>query len=132
LNGSLSIVDKAEVDRAAARWTKQVESGSPLFCFPVGINVPIRHVFYIVKENRTYDQVLGDLGRGNGDPKLTLFGEAISPVPHELPREFVTLDNFFVNGEVSVLGHTFTTAGYTSPFLQWMANVQYSSRWKGS
>jgi YVTN family beta-propeller protein len=132
LNGSLSIIDKAEVDRAAARWTKQVESGSPIFSSPSGFKLPIRHVFYIIKENRTYDQVLGDLGRGNGDPKLTLFGEAISPVHHQLAREFVTLDNFFVNGEVSVLGHAYTTAGYTSPFFQWMANIQYSSRWKGS
>jgi YVTN family beta-propeller protein len=132
LKGSLSIIDKTEVDRAGARWTNQVESGSPIFSSPAGFKLPIRHVFYIIKENRTYDQVLGDLGRGNGDPNLTLFGEAISPVHHQLAREFVTLDNFFVNGEVSVLGHAYTTAGYASPFFQWMANVEYSTRWKGS
>jgi YVTN family beta-propeller protein len=132
LNGSLSIIDKTEIDRNAVRWRDQVESGSPIFSSPAGFKLPIRHIFYIIKENRTYDQVLGDLGRGNGDPKLTLFGEEISPVHHQLAREFVTLDNFFVNGEVSVLGHAYTTAGYTSPFFQWMANVQYSTRWKGS
>src|SRR6185503_4491928 len=82
-------------------------------------------------ENRTYDQILGDLGRGNGDPKLTLFGESVTPVHHQLAREFVTLDNFFVNGEISVLGHSFTTSGYTRPFLQWLANLKYSQRWVG-
>ena len=131
LKGSLSIIDKSQIDRNAARSTKQVESGSPIFSSSGGFKLPIRHVFYIIKENRTYDQVLGDLGRGNGDSKLTMFGEEISPVQHQLAREFVTLDNFFVNGEVSVLGHAYTTAGYISPFFQWMANVEYSTRWKG-
>ena len=131
LKGSLSIINKSDIDRNAVHWTKQVESGSPIFSSSVGFKLPIRHVFYIIKENRTYDQVLGDLGRGNGDPKLTFFGEDISPIHHQLAREFVILDNFFVNGEVSVLGHAYTTAGYASPFFQWIANVQYSNRWKG-
>ncbi len=131
LKGSLSIIDQRDLNRNAARWTAQVNSGSPSFSPYVGFKLPIRHVFYIIKENRTYDQVLGDLGRGNGDPKLTLFGEAHSPIHHQLAREFVTLDNFFVNGEVSVLGHAYTTAGYASPFFQWIANLQYSTRWKG-
>jgi DNA-binding beta-propeller fold protein YncE len=129
--GSLSIIDKTDIVRNAARWTQQVKSGSPIFSSPAGFKLPIRHIFYIIKENRTYDQVLGDLGRGNGDPKLTLFGEARSPIHHQLARDFVTLDNFFVNGEVSVLGHAYTTAGYASPFFQWIANLQYSTRWKG-
>ena len=131
LKGSLSIIDKTDIDRNAAKWTQQVESGSPIFSSPAGFKLPIRHVFYIIKENRTYDQVLGDLGRGNGDPNLTLFGEARAPIHHQLARDFVTLDNFFVNGEVSVLGHAYTTAGYASPFFQWIANLQYSTRWKG-
>lgn len=131
LKGSLSIIAQRDIDRDAARWTKQVNSSSPIFRPHAGFRLPIRHVFYIVKENRTYDQVLGDLGRGNGDPKLTLFGEARSPIHHQLAREFVTLDNFFVNGEVSVLGHAYATAGYASPFFQWIANLQYSTRWKG-
>jgi hypothetical protein len=131
LKGSLSIIDHGDIARNAALWTMQVNSGSPIFSPHAGFKLPIRHVFYIIKENRTYDQVLGDLGRGNGDPKLTLFGEAHSPIHHQLAREFVTLDNFFVNGEVSVLGHAYTTAGYASPFFQWIANLQYSTRWKG-
>ncbi|HSP62062.1 MAG TPA: hypothetical protein VLQ90_03675, partial [Pyrinomonadaceae bacterium] len=131
LKGSLSIINQADIARNAAQWTKQVNSGSPIFSPHAGFKLPIRHVFYIVKGNRTYDQVLGDLGRGNGDPNLTLFGEARTPIHHQLAREFVTLDHFFVNGEVSVLGHAYTTAGYASPFFQWIANLQYSTRWKG-
>lgn len=130
LKGTLSIINKSDIKRNAAAWTKKVDSSNPIFS-PGQPKVPVKHVFYIIKENRTYDQVLGDLGRGNGDPKLTLFGEDTTPVQHQLAREFVTLDNFFVNGEVSVLGHSYTTAGYAGPFSQWMANVEYSSRWKG-
>ncbi len=131
LRGSLSIIDQRDIGRKAALWTREVNSGAPTFSPRAGFRLPIKHIFYIVKENRTYDQVLGDLGRGNGDPKLTLFGKAITPIHHQLAREFVTLDNFFVNGEVSTLGHAYTTAGYASPFFQWIANLQYSSRWKG-
>ena len=131
LKGSISILPLDDLKPNAAKWTAQVNSASPLFDNKRGFNLPIKHVFYIIKENRTYDQVLGDLGRGNGDPKLTLFGEDISPVHHQLARDFVTLDNFFVNGEISVLGHSFTTSGYASPFGEWMGNVSYSYRWKG-
>ncbi len=69
----------------------------------------IRHVIYVIKENRTYDQVLGDLGRGNGDPRLALFGAAITPNQHALARDFVTLDNFFDAGEVSGNGWPWST-----------------------
>jgi YVTN family beta-propeller protein len=131
LKGSVSLLPTKEISSQLPAMTRQVESSSPLFSVTEGSRLPIRHVFYIVKENRTYDQVLGDLGRGNGDPSLTLFGNDISPIHHQIAREFVTLDNFFVNGEISVLGHSFTTSGYASPFLEWMGNVAYSVRWKG-
>ncbi len=131
LKGSISILPVNHLKPNAAKWTAQVNSASPLFDNKRGLKLPIKHIFYIIKENRTYDQVLGDLGRGNGDPKLTLFGEDISPVQHQLARDFVTLDNFFVNGEISVLGHAFTTSGYASPFTEWLGNVSYSYRWKG-
>ncbi len=62
---------------------------------------PIKHVIYIIKENRTYDQVFGDIKEGNGDPQLCLFPEAITPNHHQLARQFVLLDNFYVDGEVS-------------------------------
>src|SRR5262249_43163699 len=73
------------------------ESGA-LFAF---LRSRIHHVIYIIKENRTYDQVLGDLEKGNGDPRLTLFPEPLSPNHHAIARQFVTLDNFYDSGEVS-------------------------------
>ena len=67
----------------------------------VGDPSPIKYVIYCIKENRTYDQVFGDLPQGNGDPQLCLFPEAITPNHHKLAREFVLLDNLYVEGEVS-------------------------------
>ncbi|MCL4539399.1 MAG: hypothetical protein M1378_07330, partial [Bacteroidetes bacterium] len=88
-------------------------------------------VFYIIKENRTYDQILGDLGRGNGDSTLTLFGQAITPNEHKIAGTYVDLDNYFADGEISVLGHSFTTSGYASPFLELLGNIAYSGRYEG-
>lgn len=131
LQGSVSVIPKAEINARRAAWTRQVIAGSPLFSARRGFKLPIRYVFYIIKENRTYDQVLGDLGRGNGDPALTLFGRDVSPNHHALAEQFVTLDNFYADGEISVLGHSFTTSGYASPFLEWVGNAAYSGRYKG-
>lgn len=131
LKGSLSIIPKDQLRANHAAWTRRVERGSPLYSPAQGFNLPIRHVFYIIKENRTYDQIFGDLGRGNGDPSLTLFGRDISPNHHALAESFVTLDNFYANGEISVLGHSFTTSGYASPFSEWLGNASYSGRFKG-
>ena len=74
----------------------------------------IKHVIYIIKENRTYDQVLGDLGKGNGDPKITEFGASITPSLHALAGDFVDLDNFYVSGEVSSEGWPWSTAARES------------------
>ena len=127
LKGSAAVIPPAELQQNLG---DKGDNGPPAFR-PENLSVPIKHVFFVIKENRSYDQVLGDLGKGNGDPKLTLFGETVSPVHHQLARAFVTLDNFFVNGEISVLGHSFTTSGYASPFIEWLGNVSYSDRWKG-
>jgi YVTN family beta-propeller protein len=131
LKGSVSIIFDAEIRKSAVKWTAQVKSESPIYSTREGFALPIKYVFYIIKENRTYDQVLGDLSRGNGDPKLTLFGESITPVQHQLAKEFVTLDNFFANGDVSIQGHSYTTSGYASPFLEWFASNNSAARWKG-
>ena len=88
----------------------------------------IRHVVYIVKENRTYDQVLGDLEFGNGDPTLTLLGKAITPNHHALARQFVTLDAFFDSGESSNTGWNWTTAARTTDFTEREAPVNYAGR----
>ncbi|GLV53633.1 hypothetical protein KDH_04850 [Dictyobacter sp. S3.2.2.5] len=82
----------------------------------VGESSPIKHVIYIVKENRTYDQMLGDLGRGNGDPSITMFGRSITPNQHRLAEQFVTLDNFYVNGEVSQNGWQWATQASSNPY----------------
>ncbi len=131
LKGTVGIIPDSDIRTNLQSWTRRVNASSPSFMMRQGFRKPIRHVFYVVKENRTYDQVLGDLSRGNGDPKLTLFGKEITPVHHQLASDFVTLDNFFVNGEISVLGHSFTSSGYASPFLEWMGNLSYAYRWKG-
>ena len=78
----------------------------------------IKHIIYIIKENRSYDQVLGDLDRGNGDPRLTLFPQRITPNHHALARQFVTLDNFLVSGEVSWSGWDWAVAAQTTDFRE--------------
>src|SRR5206468_1524318 len=94
----------------------------------VGGPSPIKHVFYIIRENRTYDQILGDLDRGNGAPALALFGETVTPNAHALAREFVTLDNFYVNAEVSYDGHAFSTGAYATDIVQKFWPVNYGGR----
>ncbi|MEO7310488.1 MAG: bifunctional YncE family protein/alkaline phosphatase family protein [Chitinophagaceae bacterium] len=84
----------------------------------VGAKSPIKYVFYVIKENRTYDQVLGDMKEGNGDTSLVLFGETITPNLHALARNFVLLDNFYVDGEVSADGHNWTMGGYATDYLE--------------
>lgn len=94
----------------------------------IGDASPIKYVFYIVKENRTYDQVLGDLPGGNGDTSLCLFGEKITPNQHALAKEFVLLDNFYVNGEVSADGHNWTLGGYANDYLEKNWVTSYGGR----
>ena len=88
----------------------------------------IKHVIYIIKENRTYDQILGDLGRGNGDPKITEFGEPITPNFHRLASDFVDLDNFYNSGEVSGDGWPWSTSGRESDFGVKANAVSYAGR----
>ena len=78
----------------------------------------IKHVVYIIRENRTYDQILGDLKRGNGDPSLVHFGAEVTPNGHALAEEFVTLDNFYCSGVLSADGHQWTDEGYVTSYLE--------------
>jgi len=94
---------------------------------------PIKHVLYIIKENRTYDQLFGDLTRngkpyGNGDPRLTLFGEDVTPNHRQLAREYVLLDNLYASGEVSVDGHHWSNGAYVPDFMQRTWPQQYSDK----
>jgi YVTN family beta-propeller protein len=95
---------------------------------PVRAGGPIKHVLYIVKENRTYDQVLGDMKEGNGDASLNLFGEKVTPNLHKIAREFVLLDNFYVNSDVSADGHNWATAAIAPDYTQRMWPNSYAGR----
>ncbi len=103
------------------------EAGNPI-PMKVGDPSPIKYVFYIVKENRTYDQVLGDMKEGNGDTSLVFFGEKITPNQHKLAKEFVLLDNFYVDGEVSADGHNWTLAAYATDYLEKTWPTSYGGR----
>ena len=112
-------------------WTARVLANSPYRDQKLDEPSPlpkIEHVIYIVKENRSYDQVLGDLKEGNGDPSLVLFGENSTPNLHKLAREFVLLDNFYVNSDVSADGHNWSTAAIAPDYVQKMWPNKYASR----
>ena len=89
---------------------------------------PIEHVIYIIKENRTYDQVFGKIGKGNGDPSLTLFDEAAAPNHYKQAREFVLFDNFYSNADVSADGHNWATASIAPDYTQRTWPSQYAHR----
>lgn len=103
------------------------EKGNPI-PQSVGDTSPIKYVFYVIKENRTYDQVLGDIAEGNGDTSLVLFGEHITPNQHALAKEFVLLDNFYVNAEVSADGHNWSAGAYATDYLEKTWPTSYGRR----
>lgn len=140
--GSLSMIPAPD-DEALAKYTESAESDSPYrddrldgVAAPQGSPIPgrpggptpIQHVLYIVKENRTYDQVLGDIDKGAGDPSLVLFGEQVTPNEHKLARDFVLLDNFYVNGDVSADGHNWSTAAIAPDYVQKLWPNSYAKR----
>ena len=142
--GSISVIEGLDESRLAA-FTATVKQNSPYRDTQVLDNplsspvIPaqvgqrssaIEHVIYIVKENRTYDQVLGDLGKGNSDPSLTLFGRDVAPNHHKLAEEFVLLDNFYVNADVSADGHNWSTAAIAPAYVQRMWPNSYAGRRK--
>jgi DNA-binding beta-propeller fold protein YncE len=87
---------------------------------------PIQHVFYVLKENRTYDQILGDIPQGNGDSSLVLFGEPVTPNHHALARDFILFDNFFVDGDVSADGHFWSMAATATDYVARLWTTTYS------
>jgi DNA-binding beta-propeller fold protein YncE len=92
----------------------------------VGDPSPIKHCVYIVRENRTYDQVFGDIKEGNGDPTLCIFPEKVTPNAHRLAKQFVLLDNFYVEAEVSADGHEWSMSAYCTDFVKkaWPLNYR--------
>jgi DNA-binding beta-propeller fold protein YncE len=103
------------------------EPGNPV-PMKVGDPSPVKYVFYIIKENRTYDQVLGDMKEGNGDSSLVLFGERITPDQHAIAKEFVLLDNFYCDAEVSADGHNWSMGGYATDYLEKTWPTSYGGR----
>ncbi len=107
------------------------ETGNPV-PGKTGDTSPIKYVFYILQENRTYDQVLADMPKGNGDTSLLLFGRRITPNHHALADEFVLLDNFYVDGEVSADGHNWSMGAYATDYMEKNWPTSYGSRGKGA
>jgi hypothetical protein len=142
LKGTLSIISAPD-EKALTAYTSQVyantpyskqredvapgEAGNPI-PRQAGEVSPIKYVFYVLKENRTYDQELGDMPQGNGDSSLCLFGRKVTPNAHALSEDFVLLDNFYVDAEVSADGHNWSMAAYATDFVEknWPSN--YSGR----
>ncbi len=138
--GAVSFIDRPEPKRLA-RLTRRAFACSPLrrdaqvraehraadnpIPAKVGDPSPIRHCIYIIKENRTYDQVFGDVTAGNGDPTLCLFPAAVTPNHHALVEEFVLLDNFYAEGEVSADGHEWSMGAYATDFVEKLWPLNY-------
>jgi DNA-binding beta-propeller fold protein YncE len=130
LHGSLATIDLEQAQGELGDLTRQVlesnlmNAAQKTIAFAGGAN-PIRHVIYIIKENRTYDQILGDLGVGDGDAALTMYGGEVTPNLHALAKQFGVLDNFYDSGEVSGDGHVWSTAGITTDYTERTWQIAY-------
>jgi len=140
--GSLSVFNEPG-DALLSRWSALVYENTPYTkakehtaageagnSIPraAGETSPIKYVFYIIKENRTYDQVLGDMAGANGDSSLCIFPERITPNQHRLSRDFVLLDNFYVDAEVSADGHNWSMAAYATDYVEKTWPTSYGGR----
>ncbi len=133
LYGSIARLKIQDIEKQLPEFTRIVEESNLLHSSPGQIQfaqkfIPIHHVIYIIKENRTYDQVLGDLKPGDGDPSLTMYGADITPNQHKLALQFGVLDNFYDSGEVSGNGHEWSTAAITSDYNEQTWQINYRSR----
>jgi Lactonase, 7-bladed beta-propeller/Phosphoesterase family len=143
LSGALSIIDLPDDDDDLQKLTDRVYKNCPYSdkliagtpyqrktAIPtkVGDPSPIEHVIYIIKENRTYDQVFSDIPRGNRDESLLMFGRKVSPNHHKLAEEFVLLDNLYCNGHVSADGHPWSTMAYNTDYIARNWALTYSGR----
>lgn len=123
IGGAIQRLPQSEIETNLPAYTREVEANNLIHAAPgkiefAGGKNPIRHVIYILKENRTYDQFFGDLGVGDGDPSLTMYGADITPNQHKLALEFGVLDNFYDSGDVSANGHLWSDASATSDFIE--------------
>ena len=141
---SVELLDVTTLQRDLPRWTHMVVENTPyndsmlaearpplaptIIPQGVGAPTPIKHIIYIIKENRTYDQEFGDLKQANGDPELTIFGEKVTPNQHALARQYVILDNLYCDGEVSVDGHSWSDSAYATDFNERFWPPTYAGR----
>jgi len=114
----------ATVESLGAPFARSTPPPDPI----VQANGPIRHVIYVIKENRTYDQVLGDVNGADGDPSLVLFGRAVTPNQHALVARFGIFDRFFCDAHVSADGHNWSNAAFANDYLEKMWPPQYDNR----
>jgi DNA-binding beta-propeller fold protein YncE len=141
LYGSMAVLNEAEIEASLAQTTQAVlesnrmKAAAERIRFSDGSNDRIKHVIYIIKENRTYDQIFGDLelnGKpvGNGDKTLTMFGANVTPNLHKLALQFGVLDNFYDSGEVSGDGHVWSNAAIGTDYLEktWQQSYRGSAR----
>ncbi|MBW4037789.1 MAG: phosphoesterase [Acidobacteria bacterium] len=141
LYGSLAAINESAMEAGLRASTETVlesnrmKAAKETIRFATGGVSPIKHVIYIIKENRTYDQVLGDLSKdgkqvGNGDPALTMYGEAVTPNQHKLALQFGVLDNFYDSAEVSGDGHVWSNAAIGTDYLEdtWQQNYRGRQR----
>src|SRR5436853_3606060 len=133
LRGSLARLNYKKAEQHFAELTRQVEQENLIHSDPGkfefdGGGQPIKHVIYVLKENRTYDQIFGDLGVGDGDSSLTMYGEQITPNEHKLARQFGVLDNFYDSGEVSGDGHVWSSAAITTDYMEQTWQIDYRGK----
>ena len=135
LSGTVSVVTLPDA-KELKKYTSQVYANTPGIgrqSVSLASKLPkafgkIKHVLYIIRENRTYDQVFGDIPKGNGDPNLTIFGATVTPNAHALASQYVLLDNLYCNGEVSEDGHRWCDAAYATDFVERAWPNNYSGR----
>lgn len=138
--GTVNIVSVENLRSEIKAWTKQVYDNIPykddyltkarapqepsIVPQQVGAGSPIKHVVYVIKENRTYDQVFGDIAKGNGDARLAIFGDKVTPNHHAIADQWVLLDNLYCDGEVSVDGHSWSNSAIATDYNEkmWPAN----------
>jgi DNA-binding beta-propeller fold protein YncE len=133
LYGSVARLHISDIEKQLPELTERVQQNNLLKLDPSQIQFaqgsnPIHHVIYILKENRTYDQILGDLKVGNGDASLTMYGSDVTPNQHKLALQFGVLDNFYDSGEVSGDGHDWSMAAITSDYNENTWQIGYRSR----
>jgi DNA-binding beta-propeller fold protein YncE len=132
LKGGIEALTRSDQAQSAA---KAVSLAAQIYRAPAvtdrASRPPIRHVFYVIKENRTYDQLFGDIKQGDGAPELTLFGEQVTPNHHQLARDFILFDRFFVDGYVSADGHMWSTAATSTTYVDRFWPLTYSDRAAG-